>query len=321
MKADISVITPVFNEAENVEDLCLALDEYAKDKPYKLELIFVDDGSSDNSFKKVSTYPFKNAVAKAVALSKNYGSHAAIRAGLTQATGKYSMFFSADLQEPVELIGMLYDKMQEGYDIVYVQKRKTETSKSEGILSKLFARLTRKYAVQNFPPGGVNNLMCTEKIRNLVNERIEPNSSIFLQIMDMGFHHTIIDCDYVARQKGKSKWTFGRKIKMFIDSFVSFSFAPIRAVTIIGLIFSFIGIVYAIYIVVMKLFNFHTFAAGFPTLIAVVLVGFGLTNIAIGVIAEYLWRTFDAARNKQVFIIDKTVDIHQLDCQEECKDD
>ncbi|MEG0251948.1 MAG: glycosyltransferase family 2 protein [Christensenellaceae bacterium] len=308
MKKDISIITPVYNESENVNDLCATLDEYAKDKPYGMELIFVDDGSKDDTFKKIQQYSFQYASAKLISLSKNYGSHAAIRAGLSEATAKYSMLFSGDLQEPVELIDRLYHKIQEGYDTVYVQKKETQVSKKENFFSKMFAKLVRKYAVKDFPMGGVNNFMISEKVRKIINENVEANSSIFLQVMDLGFKNATVDCDYIERKQGKSKWTLSKKIKLFVDSFVSFSFAPIRAVTMIGCVLSFAGIIYAIYILIMKIFNFYTFAAGWPTLIAVILVGFGLTNISLGIVAEYLWRTLDAARKRPVFIIDEVIE-------------
>ncbi len=310
MKTDLTVITPFYNESENVDDLCNLLDEYAKDKAYKLELIFVSDGSTDDSAEKILGFNFKYTKAKLIILSRNYGSHAAIRAGLSKASSEITMFFSGDLQEPVELIDRGYNKILEGYDVVYVQKRKTKVSKNEDFFSKLFARLVRRYAIKNFPLGGVNNLIFNKKVRDVVNKHQELNSSIFLQIIDMGFKSAIIDCDYFERKKGKSKWTFGKRIKMFIDSFVSFSFAPIRAVSIMGLLLSFAGILYALYILIVKIFDLYPYSAGFPTIVAVILFGFGITNISLGIIAEYLWRTLDSARNRPGFIIDKEIDLN-----------
>ena len=124
MKTDISVIVPFLNEEENIFSLCETLDGYAAGKPYRLEVLFVDDGSTDRSVERLREYAFQHIQARILRLSQNYGSHAALRAGVARAQSEYCMFFSADLQEPVELIGMLYDKIREGYDLVGVQKVK-----------------------------------------------------------------------------------------------------------------------------------------------------------------------------------------------------
>jgi len=221
------------------------------------------------------------------------------------------MLFSADLQEPVELIDMLYDKMMEtgGYDIVYVQKGATKVSGHESLFSKLYAKMVQKHAVSSFPAGGVNNFMLTRRIREIINAAPERNSSIFLQLLSLGFHTAMVTCDYNARKRGKSKWTLSKKIKLLVDSFVSFSFFPLQMVTLAGMLLFLAGLVYAVYILVMKLLVGYAFEAGFPSLIAILLVGFGITNLSLGIIAEYLWRTLDASRNRPVFLIDRLVQI------------
>ena len=303
----ISIVTAVYNESENVDALCRMLDSHAFDKPYKLELIFVNDGSQDDTLKQLCVWPFEHSTVKILNLSRNFGSHAAIRAGLSQASGDYAMLFSGDLQEPIALVDMLYEKIREGNDIVYVEKGRTKVSASERLFSHGYAHLIRRFAVPNFPSGGVNNFMITAKVRTYFNANQEPNSSIFLQLMDMGFRHSFIVCDYLERAAGKSKWTFAKKVKAFVDSFVAFSFAPIRAVTILGILLSMFGFLYALFILVVRVFNIFQMDAGFPTLISVILIGFGLTNISIGILAEYLWRTLDASRGRPTFIIDEII--------------
>ncbi len=302
---DVSIVIPVFNESENVEALFNALSAYLDKCNFSAECIFVDDGSSDDTYVKMQNHNNEKLKGKLIKLSKNYGSHAAIRAGIKNATGKYTMFFSADLQEPVELIGSLYNKISEGYDVVYVQKGQTDISKGEKIFSKIYAKSISKFAVPNFPLGGVNNMLFNEKIRNVVNEHIEPNSSIILQIINLGFNSCTVTCNYEKRNAGKSKWTLGKKIKLFIDSFVSFSYMPIRFVTGIGMLLAFAGIIWAICVLIIKIFNIYPLATGWATLIAILLIGFGITNISIGIIAEYVWRTMDLAKKQPVFIIDE----------------
>jgi len=305
MKSDISVIIPFLNEEENMVDLCNTLDKYAVDKPFSIEAIFVDDGSTDRSVEILCQYLFKSLHAKVICLSKNYGSHAAIRAGISRSSGEYCMFFSADLQEPVELIGLLYEKITQGYDMVGVQKGKVKVSLFERIPSIITYKLTKKFAVANFPEGGINNVLFNHKVREQLNNNIELNSSIFLQILTMGYKFTTITCDYIERKKGKSKWTFGKKIKMFIDSFVAFSFAPIRFISMLGIFMAILGFAFALMIVILRIFDLYPISIGWPTLISILMIGFGVTNISLGIIAEYLWRTLDAARGRPLFIIDE----------------
>lgn len=312
MEADVSLVIPFYNESENIDELCPLLDNYAKTVDFKLEFVFVNDGSNDDSAKKLSGYTFKNAAAKLISLSKNYGSHAAIRAGLTTVTSKYAMVFLADMQEPPELISRLYKEITTtGYEVIYAKRVKSEDDKYNkvGFFSSLYSRLMRKFAVKDYPDGGFDNFIISQKIISVLNEHIEPNSSVYLQILSMGFEYGTINCVYKERKNGVSKWTLSKKIKLFIDSFVSFSYIPIRTVSVIGILLALAGFIYALYIIIIKVFNLYVFEAGFPTLIAILLIGFGLTNLSIGIVAEYLWRTLDVARGRPTFIIDTVQDI------------
>ena len=300
----VSVITPIYNESENIDDLCKALDDYAQGLSYAVECIFVNDGSTDNSLDKLKQYTFKNVFSKVVNLSKNYGSHAAIRAGMTVSSAPYTMLFSGDLQEPAELIGMMYSKASLGHDIVCVVRKQDRVS----VFSKKYAKLIKKHAVSSFPESGFNNFMLSRKVLELIKENPEANSSVFLQVLNLGFSPELIECRYNERQKGQSKWTLSKKLKLFVDSFVAFSYMPIRFITGLGFVLSFAGFIYALSIIIVKLFNLFDLQAGFPTIIAVILMGFGITNISLGIIAEYLWRTLDASRNRPVFVIREVVE-------------
>jgi len=300
---DVSLVIPFFNEEENLGELIKQLNEYARSQTFSIEVVLVNDGSTDSSVDMirgaVSAIPVK-----LVCLSKNFGSHAAIRAGLTQASGSYTMFFSADLQEPVSMIGQMYAKACEGYDVVIARKASVQTSVIERLFSGISTFLFGKIALMDYPKGGANNFLFIAKVRECICSNIENNSSILMQIVNMGFKRAIIDVSLAKRHKGKSKWTFWGKVKLFIDSFIAFSYAPIRAISILGIVLFISGILYAIWILIVSLTGYIEFNAGFPTLISVLLLGFGLTNFSIGIVAEYIWRTLDAARGRPVFIID-----------------
>jgi polyisoprenyl-phosphate glycosyltransferase len=309
MKTEISVIVPFLNESENIDLLVHSLSEYFSAKQFNAEVVFVDDGSKDDSVKKLISLQHTGYKAKVISLSKNYGSHAALRAGIKNASGSLITFIYADLQDPLDLISQLFEKIKEGNDIIWANRNSTKVSFAEKLFSQFYAYLMRKYAMPGYPEKGFDIVMFNEKVAKQLNENVEANSSLFLQIFGMGFKQAFITYDKRERQAGKSKWTLSKKIKLFIDSFVAFSYAPIRFVSILGFSFFFLGSLWLIYILFRKIFV-GDIAAGWPALISVLLIGFGITNISLGIIAEYLWRALDASRKRPVFIIDKIQDLH-----------
>jgi polyisoprenyl-phosphate glycosyltransferase len=304
MKPDISVIIPFLNESDNIENLVKSLNAFFPGKQFNAEIIFVNDGSTDNSAEKLKNSKFTGYSAKIISLSKNYGSHAALRAGIQNAGGSLTTFMYADLQDPLELIEILLKKIEEGNDIVWAHRNSTKVAFSEKLFSKFYGYMMRKFAFPNYPEKGFDIVIFNRKVADQLNKNIEKNSSIFLQILGMGFKQDSISYDKRPRNAGKSKWTFAKKIKLFVDSFVAFSFAPIRFVTIMGFSFFFIGALWALYVILRKIFV-DDISSGWPALISILLIGFGLTNISLGIIAEYLWRTLDASRKRPVFIIDE----------------
>lgn len=306
----VSVIIPIFNEYDGIPFLVDSLNDFFAQHPLRAEVIFVNDGSRDNSVERLSAMQHKSYKAKLISFSRNFGSHAALRAGIAEASGEMICFNYADLQDPLELILTMKEKMEQGADIVWAHRESTKVSWSEKAFSQFYAYLMKKFAFRNFPEKGFDIVMFNRKVAREVNKNVEANSSIFLQILGMGFRQESISYKKRERQTGVSKWTLSKKIKLFIDSFVAFSYAPIRFVTIVGIVFFFVGILWTIYIIVRKIF-FQDLAAGWPALMSILMIGFGITNISLGIIAEYLWRTLDASRKRQVFIIDDIKNLNE----------
>ena len=312
----ITVIIPIFNEYEGIPFLVDSLNEFfEQNTELDAEVIFVNDGSRDNSVERLAAMSHRTYRAKLISFSRNFGSHAALRAGISHASGDYICFNYADLQDPLELIIRMKALMDEGNDIVWAQRESTKVPWGEKMFSKFYASLMKKFAFKNFPEKGFDIVMFNKKVAVEVNKNVEANSSIFLQILGMGFRQTNITYKKRERKAGVSKWTLSKKIKLFIDSFVAFSYAPIRFVTIVGIAFFIIGCLWAVYIIVRKLV-FDDLAAGWPAMLSILMIGFGITNISLGIIAEYLWRTLDASRKRQVFIID---DIKELNKAEDAQ--
>jgi dolichol-phosphate mannosyltransferase len=309
LQPDISIVIPFLNEEYNLGRLGAELVAFTeRHAAIRFEVILVNDGSTDQSKKAILNNPFPEGT-RLINLSQNFGSHAALRAGITKATGRYITFLYADLQDPIENIIRMYEKTSSEHHIIWAFRKQTSNGWFEKTFSRIYAKLMKQYVNQRYPAQGFDVVLFDKKVAHELNKNIESNSSVFLQILNMGFK-----CDHIfytkeKRKAGRSKWTLNKKIKLLIDSFVGFSFAPIRLVSLIGIAFFIIGLLWTSYIVFRKLV-FNDLASGWPALLSVLMLGFGITNISLGIIAEYLWRTLDASRNRPVFIID---DILQLE--------
>lgn len=307
----LSVIIPFLNEEENIPQLASSLNNFFNEgKSYQGEIIFVNDGSTDNSIKVLESQNFPNVKVKLVSFSKNYGSHAALRAGILHASGDYITFVYADLQDPLTLVDQMFNKVQNdnANEIIWATRRTTNNGLFESTFSKVYAKLMKKYVVSSYPAKGFDVVMFSKKVAQLLNNNIENNSSIFLQILTLGFKQDFVSYDKQERKKGKSKWTLKKKIKLFVDSFIAFSYTPIRFVTLVGIAMFCLGILFSLYLIVRKITT-NDLVSGWTMLITILMLGFGITNISLGIIAEYLWRTLDNTRNRPVFIIDQIIEL------------
>jgi glycosyltransferase involved in cell wall biosynthesis len=310
MKPNISIIIPFLNESGNIPNLIEAINKFsANNNTLTIEVIFVNDGSTDDSIQILRSYKLNTFSSKIISFSKNFGSHAAIRAGILNSNGEYITFMYADLQDPVDLISQLYLKCKFGYDICWASRNNVINQKVDKLFSLLYSKFMKRFATTLYPENGFDIVMFNNKVQEQLNNSIQANSSIFLQILTLGFNQTEILYEKVERKIGKSKWSVKKKIKLFIDSFVAFSYAPIRLVSITGFLFFFTGILWTFYIIMRKLM-INDLPEGWPALTSILLLGFGITNISLGIIAEYLWRTLDEARKRPVFIIQEVIDLN-----------
>jgi dolichol-phosphate mannosyltransferase len=216
----------------------------------------------------------------------------------------------ADLQDPLGLIIRLHDECKAGNEIAWATRESTQSGFLEKSFSKNYAYLMRRFAISSYPENGFDIVMFSRKVQQILNHHPESNSSIFLQILALGFRQSFISYAKQARKAGKSKWTSGKKIKLFVDSFVAFSFAPIRMVTVMGVGMFVLGMLWTMYIIGRKII-YNDLESGWPALVSILMIGFGITNISLGIIAEYLWRTLDASRKRPVYVIDQIIELPQ----------
>lgn len=299
--AIVSVIVPVLNEEENIEALYQKLDDLGKNSPDVFEFIFVDDGSRDNTISLLRKHAAQDNRVRILRFSRNFGSHAACLAGLTNALGDARIFISADMQEPPDLIDGFIEQWRKGYDVVMGVREGPVNH-----FSKLYYFLVRKFALKNMPSGGTDAFLIDRKVAEIIAQIKEKDTSVFGLILWSGFRQAFVPYTRRERRRGVSKWTLDKKIKLFIDTFVSFSYFPIRFISCLGLMVALTGFVYAAAVTFNRLF-FSTAVEGWTSLMVVLLLVSGVQMIMLGVLGEYLWRNFDETRQRPPFIIEERI--------------
>lgn len=300
----ISIIIPSYNEEENLPVLYERIRHVADNLKHNFEFIFVDDGSSDGSYQILEDLANKDSRIKVIKFSRNFGSHAACLAGLSRASGDACTFLSADLQDPPEIVEALISEWDKGNEVVLGIREWGE--ESSRFFPTLYYRAVRRFALKNMPEAGTDVFLIDRKVVDAVVSIGEKNTSIFGLILWSGFKQAIVQYRKGIRQKGASKWTFGKKVKLFIDTFVSFSYVPLRLISLMGILLACLGFLYAFFIVFNRLF-FAVPVEGWASLMVVLLVVSGTQLVFLGILGEYLWRNFDETRKRPAFIIDKMI--------------
>ena len=234
---------------------------------------------------------------------RNFGEHAAIFAGLSVCTGDCAVTKQADLQEDSSLILQMYESWKKGNEIVLAARRSRKDNPVYVLFAGLYYKMIRKMVNKNMPDGGCDCYLVGRKAINELIKLNEKNSSLTLQVMWLGFQTDVIYFDRLEREKGKGRWTMAKKVKLVLDSILSFSYAPLRIMMYAGFLFDIFSLVLFI-IVLVEYFTVGTPIAGWSSLMSVVLLGFGMVMTMIGIIGEYIWRALDASRNRPPFIID-----------------
>ena len=299
----ITVLIPAFNEAPNLVALYGRLSAVAAGlRGNEFEFLFVDDGSTDATPEILAELYARDARVKALQFSRNFGSHAACLAGLMESTGDIIVFLSADLQDPPELLPEMLERIAAGFDVVMAVRRQRHDKWLAVRLANTYHRLMRRYAIPTWPARGADFFMITRAVGETVIRWRQKNTSIFAQLLWVGFRQTSILYNREQRQYGRSKWTLARKVKLLIDSFVSFSFFPLRVISYAGILFSGLGLGYALFIILKKSV-YGVPVQGWASLMVVLLVVSGFQLLMLGVIGEYLWRIADEVRGAPAFVI------------------
>lgn len=306
----ISVVVPVYHNAASLPDLLARLAALASRHTGDVfEFVCVDDGSRDDSFAVLKRLQAAEPRLRVVKLSRNFGSNAALLAGLSHADGDVIATISADLQDPPETLDPMLARWRDGKKVVLAAREGRDDPPATAFLANLFYRLFRRYAIPTMPREGFDFFVIDRQVRDLLLQIQESNAYLMGLVLWLGFDPAVVPFrrERRAAAYGRSMWSFSRKLKYFIDSFVAFSYAPIRAASLLGITVSVAGLLYALFIVCAH-FAFDLKVQGWASLMFVLLIVSGAQLLVMGIIGEYLWRNLDETRRRPRFIVEAVLE-------------
>lgn len=306
MKKKLSVIIPIYNEEGNIPALFERLNSVVSKMDVEKEFLFVNDGSRDNSIALIKALAAKNTFVKYIDFSRNFGHQVAVSAGLDKASGDAIVIIDADLQDPPELIIEMFNKMQNGFDVVYAKRR---ARKGESFLKKftarMFYRILGSITSVSIPVDTGDFRIMSKQVADIVKSMPEKEKFLRGQISWVGFEQTFVEYDRDERQAGETGYTYSKMIRFALDGITSFSNFPLKFATGAGFAvsgFSFLMILYALY----SRYILEEYERGWTSLmLAITFIG-GIQLISIGIIGEYISRMSANIRNRPLYIIKNT---------------
>ena len=305
------MIVPVCNERDNVMPMLDALRETAQRADWlDWEFLFIEDGSTDETFTRLLQARARDPRVNVIRLSRNYGSHTAVAAGLRYASGDAAVIVAGDLQDhPREILRFL-EHWRQGFDVVWGVRSERDDSRVDIALSRIFAAVIRRIALHSYPPSGTGGFcLIDRKVIDALNSFPERNRLTTGLILHVGFRQTMVAYNREQRHSGQSKWSLRRKLKTMADTVVAFSTTPIRFATLSGIALAFVGIAYGCFLAAYRLIKGPQAVSvnGWTTIVVLVLVLSGLQLGVIGMLGEYLWRALDDVRQRPMFLVQELV--------------
>jgi polyisoprenyl-phosphate glycosyltransferase len=306
MDRKISILVPVYNSAAFMNNLLEAIEKERMSAGWDLELVMVDDGSRDGSFDKITelskTYPY----IKGIKLSKNFGHQIAVKTALSHCTGDYIAVIDDDLQDPPSLLPMFFSYLGKGYDVAYGVRKKRKESVIKRICYSAFYRILKSMSDIYIPIDSGDFCVMTRRVAdNML--RLQEQSPFLRGIRAwVGFKQIGVEYERHARLQGESGYTLRKLVKIAIDGIFSFSTAPVRLITVLGVIGLSFAIVYSV-LVIFNYFYHGIEVRGFATLSIFIAFFSSLILVCLGIIGEYIVRIYDEVRRRPYTVIEQTV--------------
>ncbi|MDA9981310.1 glycosyltransferase family 2 protein [Gammaproteobacteria bacterium] len=288
-----SLIIPVYNNAGSISELVNVLVDINTALSDKLEVVFVVDGSPDDSYQLLrDVLPSAVFASKLIALSRNFGSFAAVAQGLELASGPYFAIMAADLQEPPELIVDFFKTLEKGEcDIVIGKRLKRDDPRVSRAISRIYWELYRRIVQPDIPSGGVDVFACNRQVRDTLSRLKESNSSLLGLLFWIGFRREFIEYGRLPRHSGESGWSFAKKFKYMADSAYAFSALPITILVLIGSVGIAASLLYTAILFGLWLLG-DVPVVGFTPIMLAISFSTSLILLSLGIVGGYVWRAY-----------------------------
>ena len=303
----LSLVIPVYRNETSLPRLLQEVEALAAKLPGGLEVVFVVDGSPDDSLRILrERLPAWGVKSRLVELSRNFGAFAAIAAGLQEGTGDYFAVMAADLQEPPDLVLSFQRLMEEGKaDIVLGERQRRDDPWTTSVASQSFWKFFRRFVMPDMPVGGVDVFGCTRAVRDRLVAMREVNTSLVGLLLWLGYRRALVPYDRRAREEGKSGWTVQKKWRYALDSIFSFSDLPIRVLLVLGGIATVGAVIADVVILVCWLMGLIPVLGYTPLMLTITTFG-GLTALGLGIVGQYLWLALQNTRNRPSYVVRST---------------
>jgi len=298
----ISIILPVYNEKDNIIPIYDKIKDVLKDTDTQIEFIFINDGSTDESYIIIKSLSLKDPNVKFINFSRNFGHQAALTAGLDHCTGDAVITMDCDFQDPPELIPEMIKKWQEGNQIVYTRRKERKDKFFKRITAKIYYKLLYKFSEFKIHGNIGDFRLLDKKVLSVLNSMREKTRYIRGMVPWLGFNYTILDYERPLRTHGETGYSFLQMFRLAMNGILSFSLAPLRLGLIAGIIVILSGFVFLAYMAINFFVNNQFYKLlEWMAVINYILIGF--LFIMIWIIAEYVGKIFNESKNRPIYII------------------
>jgi polyisoprenyl-phosphate glycosyltransferase len=297
-----SIVIPIFNEHETIPELHRRLAGVMKNLDAPCEVVFVDDGSSDDTFAQLSAIHAADPRFKVLRFSRNFGHQVAISAGIDHASGDAVVLMDGDLQDPPEVLPKFIDRWKEGFDVVYAVRRKRKENILKRFAYAAFYRIMRKLSYLDIPLDSGDFCLMDQKVVSVISSFPETNRFVRGLRTWAGFRQTGLEYERDARFAGEPKYTLSKLLRLAYDGIFSFSTAPLRLAVYAGFFFAVIAFLGGLLIIYQKLFHQIDVAGWSSTVVIMTFLG-GLVLMTLGIIGEYVGRIYEEVKRRPVYVL------------------
>ena len=300
----MSLVIPCYNEEDVLPELRRRLKDLVSKYSFPIEVVLIDDGSKDNTWPMIHSYSQEDGFIKAVRLARNFGHQTAITCGLDQTRGEVVVILDADLQDPPELIPEMLQEWSEGYDVVYGQRRKRAgESTSKKFFAFAFYRIFEKIAGLKVPRDTGDFRLMDRRAVDALQSLRERHRFVRGMVSWIGYHQKAVQYDRPERFAGVTKYPFRKSLFLAIDAITSFTYAPLRLASYLGLATSALAFLYIVVVVALKLVGISF--PGYTSIMAAILLLGGVQLTVLGILGEYVGRIFEQGQQRPLYLVDQ----------------